>query len=241
VFETEVEEIRVALSDFLRRIGLFLRRDDPLQPGGRGARTAGRQASETTVGMPRPGSAHEPAATPSPSDEPESSESAPAKPAPVAPHAPVQPLEASEPPPIAVAPPVQGEPQADPRPEPSQPAASGGVDPLAETRVVSAAQTPIGQVVGVLVAVEGELEGQTLPIIGGGNRLGRHPECEVCLSSEWISRHHAKIEYENGIFKIEASGDKPTIVNSEQIERSELHDGDYITLGKTTLRFRSIL
>jgi len=238
VFKTEVEEIRVALSDFLRRIGLLLRRDDSLAPGGQGAPTAHRQSSETTVSMRSPGSAHQAAATPSPAAEPESAESAPAKPATVAP---MQPLEAPEPPPIAVAPPVQGGPQADPRPEPSQPAASGGVDPLAETRVVSAAQTPIGQVVGVLVAVEGELEGKALPIIGGGNRLGRHPECEVCLSSEWISRHHAKIEYENGIFKIEASGDKPTIVNSEQIERSELHDGDYITLGKTTLRFRSIL
>jgi pSer/pThr/pTyr-binding forkhead associated (FHA) protein len=100
---------------------------------------------------------------------------------------------------------------------------------------------PLGQVVGVLVAVEGELEGTIGPVVSGSNRLGRHPECEVCLPSEWISRHHARIEYQHGVFMIEASSDKPTIVNSERIDGSELHDGDYLKLGKTTLRFRSIL
>jgi pSer/pThr/pTyr-binding forkhead associated (FHA) protein len=106
--------------------------------------------------------------------------------------------------------------------------------------VAAAGETPLGQVVGVLVAVEGELEGTIGPVVSGSNRLGRHPECEVCLPSEWISRHHARIEYKHGAFMIEASSDKPTIVNSERIDGSELHDGDYITLGKTRLRFRSI-
>jgi pSer/pThr/pTyr-binding forkhead associated (FHA) protein len=95
-------------------------------------------------------------------------------------------------------------------------------------------------VVGVLAVVEGELEGTIAPVVSGGNRLGRHPDCEISLPSEWISRHHAKIEYERGAFRIEASSDKPTVVNSERVEESELHDGDYVTLGKTTLRFRSI-
>jgi pSer/pThr/pTyr-binding forkhead associated (FHA) protein len=77
--------------------------------------------------------------------------------------------------------------------------------------------------------------------VSGSNRLGRHPECEICLPSEWISRHHARIEYQDGRFTIEASSDKPTAVNSDRIDGCDLHDGDYIKLGKTTLRFRSIL
>ena len=107
--------------------------------------------------------------------------------------------------------------------------------------VPAAGEKPLGQVLGVLVAVEGELEGAIRPIQSGSNRLGRHPECEVFLPSEWISRQHARIEYQHGIFAIEASSDKPTLVNSERVVGSELHDGDYIKLGKTTLRFRSIL
>jgi pSer/pThr/pTyr-binding forkhead associated (FHA) protein len=138
------------------------------------------------------------------------------------------------------APPAEGALAAEPRPEPAQPP-TGGVDALAATRVVPAAgEKPPGQVVGVLVAVEGELEGTIAPVVSGENRLGRHPECEISLPSEWISRHHAKVEYRQGAFLIEASSDKPTMVNSERIEGSELHDGDYITLGKTTLRFRAI-
>jgi len=102
-------------------------------------------------------------------------------------------------------------------------------------------EEPRGRVVGVLVAVEGELEGMLARVVSGSNRLGRSPECEVWLPSEWISRHHARIEYRRGVFLIEAASDKPTVRNSEPIERGELHDGDTITLGTTTLRFRSIL
>jgi pSer/pThr/pTyr-binding forkhead associated (FHA) protein len=96
-------------------------------------------------------------------------------------------------------------------------------------------------VVGVLIALEGELEGMIRPVVSGDNRLGRHPECEVALPSEWISRRHARIAYKHGLFVIEALSDKPTLVNSERTKQSELHDGDFITLGKTTLQFRSVL
>jgi pSer/pThr/pTyr-binding forkhead associated (FHA) protein len=102
-------------------------------------------------------------------------------------------------------------------------------------------EEPPGRVVGVLVAVEGELEGTLARVVSGSNRVGRSPECEVWLPSEWISRHHARIDYRRGSFLVEASSDKPTVLNSEPIERGELQDGDTITLGTTTLRFRSIL
>jgi hypothetical protein len=237
VAETEVDEIRVSFSDLLRRLGLRPRREDPLERGGRGARTAQRQPGEATAAMRSSGGAREPAETPSPAPAKEPAESAPAKPTIIAPRA--QAFGAPRPPSTPEAPPAQGVPQAEPRPTPRQPAAGGGGDALAATRVVG--EMPLGQVVGVLVAVEGELEGTIGPVVSGSNRLGRHPECEVCLPSEWISRHHARIEYQHGVFMIEASSDKPTIVNSERIDGSELHDGDYLKLGKTTLRFRSIL
>jgi hypothetical protein len=239
VVETEVDEIRVAFSDFLRRIGLRPRREDRFEAGERGAQTAHRQPSEATVVLGSPGAPPEPGAAPSPAPAEEAEASAPAKPTVIAPRAPL--FEASQPPSMPEAPSGPGVEQPSAPHTPLQPAAGGEVDALAETRVVAAGGQPLGQVVGVVVAVEGELEGTVGPVVSGSNRLGRHPECEICLPSEWISRHHARIEYQHGRFMIEASSDKPTAVNSDPIDGCELHDGDYIKVGKTTLRFRSIL
>lgn len=220
--ETEVDEVRVAFRDFFRRIRMLARRDHRLEGERRGAQPRHRQPGEATIALGGAGAAHEGAATAHPASAGLAAESSSERPTVIVPRVPAQTYEASQ--------------------APSEPALGGGVDPLAATRVVAAAgEKPLGQVLGVLVAVEGELEGAILPIRGGSNRLGRHPESEVFLPSEWISRQHARIEYEQGIFAIEASSDKPTLVNSERIEGSELHDGDYIKLGKTTLRFRTVL
>ena len=209
----------MAFRDFIRRIGLLARRDHRLEGERRGAQPGRRQPGETTIALRSAGATHEGEATAHTGSPGQSSSERPTV---IVPRPPAHTYEGSQ--------------------APSEPVAGGGVDPLAATRVVAAAgERPLGQVLGVLVAVEGELEGAVLPIRGGSNRLGRHPECEVFLPSEWISRQHARIEYEQGIFAIEASSDKPTLVNSERIEGSELHDGDDIKLGKTTLRFRTIL
>jgi len=209
----------VAFRDFIRRIGLLARRDHRLEGERGGAQPAHRQPGEATIALGSAGATHEGETTAHTGSPGQSSSQRPTV---IVPRAPAQSYEGSQ--------------------APSEPVAGGGVDPLAATRVVAAAgERPLGQVLGVLVAVDGELEGAVLPIRGGSNRLGRHPECEIFLPSEWVSRQHARIEYEQGIFKIEASSDKPTLVNSERIEGSELHDGDDIKLGTTTLRFRTIL
>jgi predicted component of type VI protein secretion system len=98
------------------------------------------------------------------------------------------------------------------------------------------------QVVGVLVAVEGELEGSVYRVINGDNRLGRSNSCEIEMPSKKISREHAKIVHRDGVFAIMPLSDQnPTILNDEPTEGAELQDGDYVRLGRTTLRFRSVL
>ena len=97
------------------------------------------------------------------------------------------------------------------------------------------------RVVGVLVAVEGDLEGEIYRVVDGENRIGRSPDCEIELSSKKISREHAKLIHRDGVFAIAPLSDKnPTFVNDEPTQGSELGDGDSIRLGRTTLRFRSI-
>ena len=98
------------------------------------------------------------------------------------------------------------------------------------------------QVVGVLVAVDGELEGEIYRVSDGENRLGRAEHCEIRLLSEKISREHAKIMHQGGVFAIAPLSDRnPTLLNGEPTEGSELKDGDTIKVGRTTLRFRSVV
>ncbi len=118
-----------------------------------------------------------------------------------------------------------------------------GVDDAGATRIFSTATAaPTGRVVGVLVAVEGELEGEIFRLADGENFLGRSRECGVHLSSEWISRRHAKIIHMDGQFVVgPLSEQNPTLINGDATEGTELKDGDYLKLGRTTLRFRSVV
>jgi pSer/pThr/pTyr-binding forkhead associated (FHA) protein len=93
----------------------------------------------------------------------------------------------------------------------------------------------------VLIALDGELEGEVFRIPDGESRLGRAEDCEVRLPSDWISREHAKMKHQDGIFVIAPLSEKnPTHVNDERTEGTELKDGDFLKLGKTTFRFRTV-
>ena len=100
---------------------------------------------------------------------------------------------------------------------------------------------PEGVVAAVLVAVEGELTGAIFAICPGRNELGRAETSDVVLPSIKISRSHAVVICEDGVFAIAPRSDRnPTRVNGEPTEGTELNDGDLIQLGHTTFRFRTI-
>jgi hypothetical protein len=96
-------------------------------------------------------------------------------------------------------------------------------------------------VVGVVVAVEGELAGTAVALYEGSNRIGRDAVCEVCLASESVASLHACIDYRVGIFRIEPLGDAALRVNFDPCTGAVLRDGDVLQIGRTTLRFRSIV
>jgi hypothetical protein len=134
-------------------------------------------------------------------------------------------------------------PRAEPvAPQPAPPAPRRQAsDPGGATEYVDVQKLVPHQVVGVLVAVEGDLEGEIYRVVDGENRMGRSPDCEIELRSKKISREHAKLIHRDGIFAIAPLSDKnPTLLNDEPTQGSELGDGDTIRLGRTTLRFRSI-
>jgi hypothetical protein len=113
--------------------------------------------------------------------------------------------------------------------------------PLAPTRVEGALPRSRARVVGVLVAVEGEFEGRSFSLFEGTNRLGREHVCEICLPSERVAPQHACIEYRSGFFRLEQLADPELRLNFEPTSGALLRDGDYLQLGMTTLRFRSIV
>jgi hypothetical protein len=210
----------LTLFDFLRRIGSG--KDRSRQRGIRGPRFADRQADRRTVqiGTPAAGYPIPPAAPPPPAAAPPAVPPAP----PVAPAATVVTPRAE---PIA------------PRPAAAAPRApdSGA----GATEYVDVRQLLPNPVVGVLVALEGDLEGEVYRIYDGENRLGRSPACEIELPSRKISREHAKLIHRDGRFVVAPLTDKnPTILNDEPTEGAELGDGDTLKLGRTRFRFRSV-
>jgi pSer/pThr/pTyr-binding forkhead associated (FHA) protein len=121
---------------------------------------------------------------------------------------------------------------------PPQPPASA---PHAPTQVEGAIAGSRARVVGVVVAVEGEFEGRAFPLFEGSNRLGREHVCEICLPSERVAPQHACIEYRSGFFRLERIAEHELKVNFEPASGTLLRDGDYLQLGMTTFRFRSIV
>lgn len=136
------------------------------------------------------------------------------------------------------------------RPTHPSPAAAAPLQPAAppparvdggETEYFPAPKTKKGPVVGVLVAIDGELEGEIYAVPDGNSKLGRGAGCTIELLSKRISREHAEIRHAQGMFAIMPLSDKnPTYINDRQTDGEELSDGDTLRLGQTTFKFRKI-
>lgn len=113
--------------------------------------------------------------------------------------------------------------------------------PDAPTQYHQTAAYKKDEVVGVLVAIDGELKGEVFPLFDGENRLGRAESSEIVLASKWISRDHAMVVHQEGVFAIVPLSEKNrTYVNEREVDGAELSDGDSVRLGRTTFRFRSV-
>jgi hypothetical protein len=124
----------------------------------------------------------------------------------------------------------------------AQPAPSPALAPADEpTQYLEAPVVGKSDVTGVLVAIDGELKGEVFPIYDGENALGRSESGNVVLPSQWISRQHALLVHQDGVFAIVPLSEKNrTYVNREEVDGTELSDGDELRLGHTTFRFRTI-
>jgi hypothetical protein len=94
-----------------------------------------------------------------------------------------------------------------------------------------------GGPVGAIVANDGERVQIALDPI----TIGRHPDCDVVLNDQEVSRQHAEVRREDGQFLVVDLGSlNGTKVNGAGVKAPRpLEDGDVITIGAHTLRFEA--
>lgn len=179
-------------------------------------------------------------AQPSPPQAPQPGSPPPTVIVPAAPYPGGPPRAPAPPPPNVAVPAPRPQAQAGYAPQ-APPAPSHDVEGK-KTVIVDVGSLFKSQVVGVLVAIEGEFEGEVYKLNDGENKIGRSKDCHVQLPSDSISRPHAVLIYKEGMFAIRTlAPDNPTYVNGERVsEVTQLSDGDSVKLGRTLLRFRSI-
>ena len=69
-------------------------------------------------------------------------------------------------------------------------------------------------------------------------KLGRGDENEIVITDRSVSRYHAEIKFENGVFSIVDSGSKNgSLLNDSHFKHQELHDLDCIQVGNVLLNF----
>lgn len=78
----------------------------------------------------------------------------------------------------------------------------------------------------------------TYALVKSETIIGRSQSCDIQLTDPHISRRQARIFREDDRVFLESLGGNPVLVNEEPTERTELHDGDMILLGRTLLVFR---
>ena len=88
-----------------------------------------------------------------------------------------------------------------------------------------------------LLIVEKDGGEVTLAFDGDHFTIGRRNSCDLVLDSTSVSRHHATIVRDGGIFLIRDEGSSNgTLLNNESIQQAELSEGDVLTIGETRIR-----
>ena len=89
-----------------------------------------------------------------------------------------------------------------------------------------------------LVLFAGHLPAKEFPLNKTVMNIGRTEENDIMLDHKSISREHARIVYENGVFKIlDLKSANGVLVNGEQYVKTELKNGDIVELGHLKLKF----
>ena len=91
-----------------------------------------------------------------------------------------------------------------------------------------------------LVVTEGPLTGTVIPLNTAQVTIGRAPDSTVVIEDDYASSRHARVYPSEGAWVVEDLGStNGTFVNGAKITETAIEDGGSVSLGSTTLVFRS--
>jgi hypothetical protein len=97
------------------------------------------------------------------------------------------------------------------------------------------------ELVGWIVAVNGNHRGEDFKIYDGKNLLGTAADCDIVITDPYLSAKHCTIKHENGNFVlIDLDSTNGTYVNQKRVTKMELIDNDTVRLGRTEFKFKSL-
>jgi two-component system, cell cycle response regulator len=88
----------------------------------------------------------------------------------------------------------------------------------------------------LLVRVKGAELGRVSRLPPEQFRIGRSQDCELWLGDDGVSRKHARIFQEDGVYRVEdTESANGTFVQGQRVTNQALHDGDVIQFGPTAV------
>ena len=106
--------------------------------------------------------------------------------------------------------------------------------------VIQAAPTsaPVATSAACLVIIYGADLGRRVVLEGSNLEIGRSIKCDLSIDQESVSRHHARITWDGGRYRIADLGStNGSYVNDELVQERVLRDGDQLKIGRTILKF----
>ena len=74
--------------------------------------------------------------------------------------------------------------------------------------------------------------------VGEDTTIGRHPNCSLTISQPSVSRRHARLWFDQGVWFVEdLQSSNGTFVNNRRINRAQLTEGDELRCGDFLLTY----
>ena len=106
-----------------------------------------------------------------------------------------------------------------------------------EREIITSALSGNGESAMVFI-YRGARKGSRFLIESDGVTIGRAPESSIFLDDVTVSRKHAAIEIEDGVFTLHDLGSlNGTYLNNQSVSKSALKNGDEIQIGKFHMLF----
>ncbi len=99
------------------------------------------------------------------------------------------------------------------------------------------------EVVGWIVALNGNHRGQDFRLHTGKNVIGTAADCDIVLTDPYLSAKHAVIRHDptDGSFTIiDLDSTNGTYLNDKRLTKEELIDNDTIRFGRTEMKFKAL-